>query len=172
MAFRRGRGSRKSREKKMSWKPVSLCRADLVLQDLGVEELLAVLPLVEGLGLVQALVALHADQGLVQADGDRAGEVGLADPGGAFDEDRLAQVVGQVDRRGDLWRGDVAGPRQHLRHRLHRGQARWRLLLLRPVRHMVSPARCSRVLFMSGLVRALPDRRAQTNRDPFRAGEI
>jgi len=27
MAFRRGRGSRKSREKKMSWKPVSLCRA-------------------------------------------------------------------------------------------------------------------------------------------------
>ena len=36
--------------------------ADLVLEDLRVEELLGVLPLVERLGLVEALVALQADQ--------------------------------------------------------------------------------------------------------------
>ena len=33
-----------------------------VLEDLGVQQLFAILPLVQCLGLVQALVALHPDQ--------------------------------------------------------------------------------------------------------------
>ena len=40
-----------------------------VLQDLGVEQLLAVLPLVQRLGLVEALVALHADERQVEQGG-------------------------------------------------------------------------------------------------------
>ena len=69
-----GRGRMKRSEKKTSSCAASLSTAsasvaapashlaDLVAQDLGVEELLGVLPLVERLGLVEPLVALQADQ--------------------------------------------------------------------------------------------------------------
>ena len=89
-------------------------RAHPVLEDLGVEQLLAVLPLVERLGLVQALVALHADQRLGEQAGGGERQLGLADAGRALDQDRLLQVHGHVEGGGDAARGDVADAAQAL----------------------------------------------------------
>ena len=104
-----GRGRMKRSEKKTSScaamrSTASLQRrgagdhlADLVLEDLGVEELLGVLPLVERLGLVEPLVALEADQLVVERAGEHLGELGLADAGRPFDQDRLLEAARQVD---------------------------------------------------------------------------
>jgi hypothetical protein len=75
--------------------------ADLVAQDLRVQELLRILPLVERLGFVEALVTLQADQLRRQRRGQRLGQLGLADAGRALDEDRLLHAVGEEDRGGD-----------------------------------------------------------------------
>ena len=96
--------------------------AEAVLQDLGVEELLAVLPLVQRLALVQALVALHADQRQAEPGGGGLRQLGLADAGRAFDQDRLAQVVGEKDGGRGLPVGDVAGALQPRRGRLDGGE--------------------------------------------------
>ena len=73
--------------------------ADLLAQDLGVEQLLAVVPLVEGLGLVLALVALQPQQPAAGGRGQRLGQLGLADAGRPLDEQRLLQPGG----RGRRW---------------------------------------------------------------------
>src|SRR3954452_16366550 len=75
---------------------------------LDAQQLLAVVPLVERLGLVEPLVALEAHEAAVEVLRQRAGELGLADPRRALDEDRLAQLGGEVrDERGRL-AGEVA----------------------------------------------------------------
>ena len=72
---------------------------------LDVEELLAVVPLVKRLGLVEALVALEADQLAARGAGDRLRQLGLADPRGALHEDRLSELLGEVgDERRRLVR--------------------------------------------------------------------
>ena len=63
---------------------------DLLAQHLRVEQLLAVLPLVQRLRLVEPLVALQADQLGVDRGRHRLRELGLADAGRPLDEDRLA----------------------------------------------------------------------------------
>ena len=68
---------------------------------LDAQELLAVVPLVERLGVVQALVALEADQSRADRVGDGARERGLAGAGRALDEDRLGEAVGEEADRGD-----------------------------------------------------------------------
>src|SRR5438128_3486877 len=88
--------------------------ADLVLQDLRVEELLRVLPLVEGLGLVEPLVALEANQLLAERGRQHLGELGLPHPGRAFHQDRLLHLGGQVDDRRDGVAGDVLETREAL----------------------------------------------------------
>ena len=119
MARSSGRGSRNWSLKKTSSSlrdaldrvPERACLADhladLVAQDLGVEELLGVLPLVERLGLVQALVALQADQLAPERGGQHLGELGLADAGGPFHQDRLLELAGEVDDSADRPVGDV-----------------------------------------------------------------
>ncbi len=75
---------------------------------LDAQQLLAVVPLVERLGLVEALVALQADQLAAGGAGERLGQLGLADPGWALDQDRLAEPLGEEgDQRGGLV-GEVA----------------------------------------------------------------
>ena len=113
MARSSGRASRKRSEKKASSCAASLSTAsasvvraggdlaDLVAQDLRVEQLLGVLPLVERLGLVEPFVALQADQLGGERGGERLGQLGLADAGRPLDEDRLLHAVGEVDAR---WR--------------------------------------------------------------------
>ena len=96
--------------------------AELVLEDLGVEQLLGVFPLVKRLGLVEPLVALQADHLQAAPAGDRLGQLGLADAGRAFDQDRLCDLLGQVDGGRDLAARDIA----------LRGKARVRRLRWRP----------------------------------------
>ena len=82
--------------------------SNLLFQDLRVQQLFAVLPLVQGLAVVQAFITLQADEGKVERTCQRHGQVGFANARGAFNQHRLAQVVGEVDRRGNLPRGNVA----------------------------------------------------------------
>ena len=72
------------------------------------QQLLAVVPLVERLGLVQALVALQPHERAVEVRGERLGQLGLADAGRALDQHGLAEPGGEVgDERGGL-AGQVA----------------------------------------------------------------
>ena len=104
------RGHERSRQQELLAEDVLLhvLPAGLLGFGLDAEQLLAVVPLVQRLGLVQPLVALEPDEGSVEVGGQRLGELGLADAGGAFDEDRLAELDGQErDERGRL-AGQVA----------------------------------------------------------------
>src|SRR4051794_30675837 len=75
---------------------------------LDAQQLLAVVPLVERLGLVEALVALQAHQRAVEVAGQRLGELGLADARGALDEHRLAETDGEVGHERGRLAGQVA----------------------------------------------------------------
>ena len=75
--------------------------ADLVAQDLRVEELLGILPLVERLGLVEPFVALQADELGRQRRRQHLGQLGLADAGRTLDEDRLLHAIGEEHGGGD-----------------------------------------------------------------------
>ena len=66
-------------------------------------------PLVERARLVDALVALQAHQAGAGGLRDGTGQFGLADAGGAFDQQRLAQPVGEEYRCGRCGVGQVAG---------------------------------------------------------------
>ncbi len=86
--------------------------ADLVAQDLGVEQLLAVLPLVQRAGLVQPAVALQADQRPAQRLRRDLGQLGLADAGRSLDQDRLLQPVRQERHSRNLAVADILLRRQ------------------------------------------------------------
>ena len=79
----------------------------VVALGLDAQQLLLVVPLVERLGLVEALVALQADQAGAGHLGHRLGELGLARAGRALDEHRLLQAVGEVHHPGDALVGEV-----------------------------------------------------------------
>ena len=76
---------------------------------LDAQQLLLVVPLVERARLVQPLVALQPDQLGAGDPRDRLGQLGLADPGRALDQQRLLEHAGEVGgrRRGRV--GQVAG---------------------------------------------------------------
>jgi hypothetical protein len=69
---------------------------------LDAQQLLAVVPLVQRLGLVEALVALQPHQLAAEVLGERLGQLGLADAGRSLDEHGLAQPRGEErdERRG------------------------------------------------------------------------
>jgi len=64
-------------------------------------------PFVGGRGDVQALVALQADQGRPQRARQHLGQLGLADAGFAFEQQRPAQAQGEKDGRGQCAAGEV-----------------------------------------------------------------
>ena len=113
MASSSGRVSRNSSEKMSS--SISSQRARrLAPLGLDAQQLLLVVPLVERLGLVEALVALEADEPGAGHLGHRLGQLGLAGAGRTLDEDRLLQAVGQVDDAGDALVGEVVDLAQPL----------------------------------------------------------
>jgi hypothetical protein len=73
-----------------------------------VEQLTGVVPLVDGLGHVDALVALDADQVAARPARQHLGDLGLPDAGFALQEERPAQLHGQVDGRRQAVVGQVA----------------------------------------------------------------
>jgi hypothetical protein len=81
--------------------------AELVLEDLRVEELLRVLPLVERLRLVEPLVALEPDELVAEGGRQDLRELGLPDAGRALHQNGLLQGVREVDDRADRPAGDV-----------------------------------------------------------------
>ena len=80
------------------------------------QQLLGVVPLVQRAGLVDALVALQPDQPGVRRRGDGLGQLGLADAGGALDQQRLAEAVGEEDRGRDGGGREVADVGEPVRH--------------------------------------------------------
>src|SRR5439155_17737758 len=88
----------------------------LAALDLDAQKLLLVVPLVEGLRLVEPLVALQAAQPAVGAPRHGLGQLGLARAGRALDQDGLLQTVGQVDDAGDALIGQVVDRPQPLAH--------------------------------------------------------
>jgi hypothetical protein len=79
------------------------------LQRPQVQQLAREVPVVEGLGGVDAVVALEADQLGAEYLRERLGERGLAGAGLAFAEQRPAHAEGEVGRRGEPLVGEVAG---------------------------------------------------------------
>jgi hypothetical protein len=96
--------------------------AELVLQDLRIQKLLCVFPLIERLGLVQSLIALQADHLQAAPGGDRLRQLGLADAGGPFNQDGLFDLLRQVDRGRDLAACNIALRRKTAFHCLDRGR--------------------------------------------------
>jgi hypothetical protein len=96
--------------------------ADPIAKELGVEELLGVLPLVEGLALVEPLVALETDEPPVRDLGERLGQLRLPDARGPFDEHRPAHLRREVYHGGDSPVCDVAGILEALLDVLHRSE--------------------------------------------------
>ena len=93
------------------------------------QQLPRVVPLVGGLGDVDALVALQPDQRGAERGGQRLGGRGLADAGLALQQDRLAQSHRAEQRRRQPVVGEVAGPSEHL---AERGDGRGRSRTGRP----------------------------------------
>ncbi len=79
----------------------------LIAQQLGVQELLGVFPLVERLGLIQPFVALQADQLAPGGAGDGFGQLGLAYARRAFRQQRFAQLLAEEHDRGDFIAGNI-----------------------------------------------------------------
>ena len=105
------------------------------------QQLLAVVPLVQRLGLVEALVALQADQLAAGRARDRLRQLGLADARGALDQHRLAETAGEEGHeRGRLVRRDspphrvVRGPVRSSGTRRSREQGYFRRLARRLAR--------------------------------------
>ena len=77
------------------------------LHDLCIEQLLGILPLVQRLGLIQAFVALQADQLPLKACGHGLGQLCLAHAGRTFHQNGLGRGAGQIDHRGDFIGTDI-----------------------------------------------------------------
>src|SRR5690606_20688011 len=76
--------------------------AELFLEHLRVEKLLAIFPLVKRLGFIEPLIALKADKRLADKLRRRLGKLRLSDARRAFDEKRFLQPLGKKDRRCDM----------------------------------------------------------------------
>ena len=76
------------------------------------QELLAVVPLVQGLGLVEALVALEPDQLAARGAGQRLGQLRLAHARRALHEHRLAELPGEKGHQRGALVGEVSGAGQ------------------------------------------------------------
>ena len=79
------------------------------------QQLALVIPFIQRRRLIEPLIALQPDQlGAVHA-GQRFGDLGLADPRLAFQQQRTLEQLHQRDRGRKLPVGDVAGGGQSLR---------------------------------------------------------
>jgi hypothetical protein len=82
------------------------------------EQLARVVPVVERLMDVDALVALQADEPRAGGGGERLGDLGLADARLALDQQGLAELAGEVDGCGLRAVGEVALLRERLADRV------------------------------------------------------
>ena len=76
------------------------------------DHLARIVPLIDGRRHVQALVALEADEAACKRLGQHLGDLGLAHPGFAFEEERTAELERQIDGGGQAAVRDVAAARE------------------------------------------------------------
>lgn len=81
------------------------------------QELLAVVPLVEGLGFVKSFVALEPDQFAAGRAREGLCQFGLADTSRAFDQHRLAKPLGKECDQGGRVVCQVCGVAKGIRDR-------------------------------------------------------
>ena len=86
---------------------VDLAPRVAVAVGLDAQQLLLVVPLVQRLGLVEALVALQADEPGPGHLGDALGELGLAGAGGPFHQYGLAESISEEHDAGDSFVGEI-----------------------------------------------------------------
>ena len=79
------------------------------LGEADLDHLARVIPLVDGRGDVEPLVALQADQPAPERRRQHLGDLGLADPGLAFEEQRALQVQREMHRGGERTVRDIVG---------------------------------------------------------------
>jgi hypothetical protein len=103
---------------------VQLALVDAALRRAQGEELARVVPVVEGVVDVDALVALQADEPRAGGGGQRLGDLGLADARLALDQQRLAQLGGEEDGRRQRTVGEIALLGERLADRVRRCQGR------------------------------------------------
>jgi len=87
---------------------------------LKLQQLAAIVPLVDRLRLVKALVALQPDQPLACRQRHTLGQLRLAGPGRPLDQDGLAQLGRQVDNGPDGRVGQIPGPAKAREHAVDR----------------------------------------------------
>src|SRR5581483_4295089 len=89
---------------------IQLVLGDAFVRDLGgaqVQQLARVVPFVDGLRDVDALVALQADELAAGPAGENLADLGLADTGLAFEQQRTLQLEREEDRGGQTLVGYV-----------------------------------------------------------------
>src|SRR5262249_29118815 len=84
----------------------------LVTVGLNAQQLLLVIPLVERLGLVEPFVTLQPNEVGAQCVRQHLADLGLARPGGAFDQQRPLEREGEIEHGLDRIAGDVTRARQ------------------------------------------------------------
>ena len=93
-------------------------RAGFAFGGTQMQQLSGVVPLVQRLALLQAVVALQAQQLARQHLGQGLGQLGLADAGFALQQQRAAQAQGQKGRSSQAPIGEVARALQGLGERV------------------------------------------------------
>ena len=88
--------------------PVAVVLA-LRLGDADRDHLRGIVPLVDRGGDVEALVALQADQPAAERRGQHLGDLGLADAGLAFEEQRPAHLERQIEHGAERAVGEIFG---------------------------------------------------------------
>ncbi len=92
------------------------------LRQADLEHLAGIVPLVDGRGHVQPLVALEADQPPAERLCQHLGDLGLAHAGLALEKERPAEGEGQEQGGGQRPVGDIASPGQKLQGRVDGGR--------------------------------------------------
>ena len=95
------------------------------LEQPDLEHLARVVPLVDGGIDVQPLVALEPDEPRAERRGQHLGELGLADAGLAFEQQRPTELEREEDGRRERPVGDVVATAEVLGQRIDRAGAGW-----------------------------------------------
>ena len=116
-------------QRPLDQKPVGKNRAlDLAAVLLGrlgeadLDHLAGIVPFVDRRGDVEPFVALQPNQPALQSGRQHLGDLGLADPGLAFEKQRPAQMQRQMHRRREAAVGDVIGAAEQRQRVVDRGR--------------------------------------------------
>ena len=114
---------RKRSEKTSLLEPLAVVRAFGFRHPDG-DHLRRIVPLVDRRRHVEPLVALQADQPAPERRGQHLGDLGLADAGLAFEEQRTAHLEREKQHGRQRAVGEIIGRREQVEGRVDRGRQR------------------------------------------------